>query len=83
MYTADPSETVGQAVNHDVAARGNTRLLRPRPIVGIRVRDVKGTVKVAVFVAAIENVGSFRSLVIALLCLRTNRVRCPALLCIS
>ena len=61
-------------MHHDVPARLDARFLGLRPIVHTRVGNMKGAIETTVLVAAIEDIISFRSFVIALPGLWPQRV---------
>jgi hypothetical protein len=73
MRASQTSVAVGQAVDHDVASGRRARLPRPGAIVGIRARNVKRAVELAVLVSAVDQVDSFRSFMVALTRLGTDR----------
>jgi len=61
-------------MNFYVTARGDPTPLRPDDIIGIRIRDMDGTVKPAFRVSSIQNVFAFRCLIVPLPGFATDRV---------
>jgi len=66
--------SVRETVNKHVASRGDTTLPRGGPILSVWVRNMNHLVKLAVCVARIEHINSFRSPVITLPHLRTHGI---------
>ncbi len=75
MSRAQPSETVRESMNHDVAASRGPVLRRSLLVLLIRIGNMNRLVKAAPGVATIEDVVTLRSLMISLLLFGANRVR--------
>src|SRR6266404_4136239 len=73
MSRAQPSTTVRQPVNHDVAPGRNSTLRCLSLIFLVRIRNMDGLVVTALRIPPVENVAAFGSLVISLLLLRSSR----------
>src|SRR6185437_5211958 len=63
---ADKAAAVGQAVNHDVAARADAQLGCTLAVGGVGIRDVQSLVVGRVRVAAVDDVAAFGSAAVAL-----------------
>jgi len=73
MQRSEPSETVGQAVDHDVSAGIDPGFGRSGFLLEGRIRDMERSVESTTGIPAVENVGTFGSLVISSSLLRPNR----------
>ena len=74
MLFANPAVAVGKAVKIDIPARGNAEFSGAGAILGIGIRNVDGTVELAVRIAPVEPIDAFRSLVVALPDLGTDGI---------
>lgn len=74
MKRADKPETVGQTMNHDVAARGDTELFRGANIGCVGVRDVERAMKSAVSLMEIDCVHALWRSTITFLLLVPDRI---------
>ena len=64
----DPSRTIWQSVNHDVASGRNAARRGLRNIVLIRIGNVQGEMEIAVRFPPVDGVGAFRSAMISFVC---------------
>src|SRR5579864_9348988 len=74
MPGSHPSITIGQPMDKHISTRRNAPAPRRLTIARARVRNVDRLVKLAACVTRIENIGSLRSLMVALLSLWSNRI---------
>ena len=72
MQTPDPSQTVLQSMDLDVATWTYAKLTRPLAIGLTRIRDVQSKVELAVGLFAVNAVHAFRRLVVSSLGLWTS-----------
>ena len=73
VSAAKPSETVGQTVNHDVAAGRHTSLCCLGPIVCVGIGYVHRAIELALCVATVQHIHALGSLVVPLLQLGAKR----------